>query len=261
MATYNEQTLTWKAVASATATGYWPGVQPLPVLLRITASATIGITESVGTADAVLMAATTQTYAETSIEIPASALGVVGLHEDRAQRKSVHLTAAYGKVVEYQRTVACAEGSLTTAYGDVLALGTTMPSAWRDTGMSTGVGVDSPRLQSVATAEPVPSGGKRRVVLTYTAVEAIRTDRSYRETVRTAPRRKDAFTDVYETWGIATGALSWGVPEEGDYLSGYSKTTYAPVCVKVDIDTTAQRGRVVIHAVWEAARSSWVTEI
>ena len=258
---YNEQTLTWKAVVSATATGFWPGSQPLPVLLRVTARATIGITETSGTADAVLMAATTQTYAETSIQIPASAVEAVHLYEDKVQRRSVRLTAAYGKVVEYQRTVLCAEGNLTAAYAGVLALGSTMPDTWRDTGMGTGVGVDSALLQSVAMAEPVPSGGKRRLLLTYTAVEAIRTDRSYRETVRTAPRHKDAFTDVYETWGIATGALSWGVPEEGDYLSGYSRTTYAPMCVHVDIDTTSQHGRVIVHATWEAVRTSWLAEI
>jgi len=261
MSAYNEQTLRWDAVVAVAAAGNGYDIYPLPVLARVSASASMSITELLCTADTALMAATTQTYAEASVQIGASTIGAIGLREDKVQRKSARQTSAYGKVNEYQREVLCAEGNLTAAYDGVLALGTTMPAIWRDYGMGAGTGVDGPRLQAVAVAEQVPMAAKRRLLLTYTAVEAIRTDRSYRETVRSAPRRKDAFTDVYETWGIAAGALSWGVPEEGDYLSGYSRTTYAPMCVQVDIDTTTQRGRVIVHATWEAVRTSWLAEI
>ena len=259
MAANNEQTLRWdvEAALGAAISGAYNYVSPRLGVVR--ASAGMSLTENMGSAVTMTLAAATETYAELGKQFLASEL--VELHEDKVQRRSVRQTAAYGNVNEYQRVLACAEGNLTTSYAGVLALGTTMPSFWRDTGMGTGVGVDSARLQSVSVAEPMPSGGKRRIVLTYTAVEALSTTQSYRETVRTPPRRKDAFTDVYETWGIAASAASVGVPDEGDYLSGYSKTTYAPMCIQVDIDTTSQQGRVIVHALWEAARDSWLEEI
>jgi len=259
MAANNEQTLRWdvEAALGAAISGAYNYVSPRLGVVR--ASAGMSLTENMGSAVTMTLAAATQTYAELGWQILASDHG--SLREVKQQRKSARQTLAYGNVNQYQREVLCAEGDLSTAYDGVLALGTTMPVTWRDYGMGTGVGVDGPRLQSVAVAEQAPMAARRRLLLTYTAIEALSTTQCYRETARTGPKRQGAFTDVYETWGIAASASSVGVPDEGDYLSGYSKTTYAPMCVQVDIDTTSQRGRVIVHAVWEVARNSWLEDI
>lgn len=177
--------------------------------------------------------------------------------EDPAARARSAYSAPWGTGWQYVRLFNVALNLVSDVRERELAYGAPMQAHWmsdEDTAKATG-GIESPLLQSLA--EP------KRGFLQATFVSVDTTGSSpagYVETLRTNPRRKDQFSDVVETWGIAPSETAASMPEEGDLLSS-TTGTLRPVCAQVEIDKTSQKGRMLVHATWVLNRAATLFEV
>ena len=180
------------------------------------------------------------------------------ISEDPAFRARSAYSAAFGTGWQYRRVFNMALNIVSDVRERELAYGAPMQACWmsdEDTALATG-GIESPLLQSL-------SEGKQRGTLEAVFISVDITGScpaGYVETMRTSPRRKDQFTDIIETWGIAPSEEAAGIPNAGDTLSN-TTGTLRPICLApVDIDRTAHKGRVLVHATWLLNRAATLIE-
>jgi len=163
------------------------------------------------------------------------------------QRTESSVSEAWGTGTMYARYYPVAKGAAEAlmASGGELALGSNMPTAWKDT--APGTAINSPKLQSVSRQQ---KGSGDVLVCQFLAIDlASAIADGYATTRSTNAVSSGHFEDVAETWGIASTVTSSGIPEPGDTLTGAGNRRM--ICMEpVEKIVGNLHGRVLVHARW-----------
>ena len=179
--------------------------------------------------------------------------------DDITRRAQQSISETWGSGTAYTRAYATGPGEVEALLAGDLALGSNMPTSWKDS--SPGTAINSPKLQSVNRQHGKGVSGD---VLVCTFIEVnVDTDQTvvngYVRTQLVQPIVEGMYEDIAESWGIALTETSTGIPAPGDTLTGSNRRRY--ICMDpVATSEGVLHGRILVHAQWMELKDETVIE-
>jgi len=176
--------------------------------------------------------------------------------DDITRRAQQSISETWGTGTAYTRAYATGPGEVEALLAGDLALGSNMPTSWKDS--SPGTAINSPKLQSLNRQHGKGVSGD---VLVCTFIEMdISGSVSNGYAALTAVRKisEAQFEIIYEKWGLATAATSTGIPAIGAAATGTYTTVATPILFDNQINDS-YHGRYVVRSLYRALKAGAVT--